>query len=104
VIITHIPSRYGRGLQTPSAAAVARFGWGFTPLRFVVRDEKPADPDVWRDIPRPPFVSPCQKLWTRIQSFAPPPPSLARKRAARARVPEPWEIRRAEYEARKASA
>lgn len=99
MIITHIQSRYGRGLETPSAAAVARFRWGFTPMQFVVKRAED-DAEVWRAIPRPAFVSPCQKLWARIQNAAPPPP----KRMRRAGRREPWEIRRAEYEARKKSA
>ena len=106
-MIHHIASRYGRGLEIPSAAAIARFGWGWTPLQFVVRAEKPADdPDVWREIPRPRFVSSCDALKARMCPAARPVvvDAPVRKRVARAGPPEQWEDRRAEYLARKATA
>jgi hypothetical protein len=90
-MIRRIPSRYGNGIAVPSAEMVARFGWGFTPVRYVSRRPKEDAPKALKREPAPE----CQPMVVM------PPPRKPVKRAPRQRWAQPWELRRAEYLAAK---
>jgi hypothetical protein len=90
-MIRRIPSRYGYGIAVPSAEMVSRFGWGFTPLRYVSRRSKQDAPKALKKEPAPE----CQPMVVMAPQRKPV------QRAPRRASAAPWELRRAEYLAAK---